>query len=97
VYTGYESDYRGAYSHLIACEVSNGGKVPPAMTTLTIPREKYLVFTGKGELPGVVIQTWGAVWQYFEEQTRDKRAYTVDFERFDQREPSRVEIYIAVK
>jgi len=37
------------------------------------------VFTGKGELPGVVIQTWGAVWQYFEEQTRDKRAYTVDF------------------
>lgn len=40
------------------------------MTTLTIPLEKYLVFTGKGELPGVVIQ---------------------------QREPSRVEIYIAVK
>ena len=29
VYTGYESDYRGAYSHLIACEVSNGGNVPP--------------------------------------------------------------------
>ena len=82
---------------MIACEVSNGGNVPPAMTTLTIPREKYLVFTGKGELPGVVIQTWGAVWQYFEEQTRDKRAYTVDFERFDQREPSRIEIYIAVR
>ena len=37
------------------------------------------MFTGKGELPGVVIQTWGAVWQYFEEQMRDKRAYTVDF------------------
>ena len=48
-------------------------------------------------LPGVLIQTWGAVWQYFEEQTRDKRAYTVDFERFDQRKPSRVEIYIAVR
>src|SRR5437588_13018533 len=41
-------------------------------TTLTIPREKYLVFTGKGELPGVVIQTWGAAWQYLEGQTRDK-------------------------
>jgi predicted transcriptional regulator YdeE len=67
------------------------------MTTLTIPREKYLVSTGNGELPGAVIQTWGAVWQYFEEQTRDKRAYTVDFERFDRREPSRVEIDIAVK
>ena len=26
VYTGYESDYRGAYSHLIACEVSNGAR-----------------------------------------------------------------------
>ena len=25
VYTGYESDYRGAYSHLITCEVSEGG------------------------------------------------------------------------
>ena len=30
-------------------------------------------------------------------QTRDKRAYTMDFERFDQREPSRVEIYIALR
>ena len=55
------------------------------------------MFTGKGELPSAVIQSWGAVWQYFEEQTRDKRAYTVDFERFDQRGPSRVEIYIAVR
>ena len=97
VYTGYDSDYRGAYSHLIACEVSNGGKVLPAMTTLTIPAAQYLVFTGNGELPGVVIQTWGAVGQYFEREARDKRAYTVDFERHDQREPSRVEIYIAVK
>jgi predicted transcriptional regulator YdeE len=99
VYTDYESDYREAYSHLIACEVSNGGKALPAMTTLTIPAAKYLVFAGNGngELPGVVIQTWGAVWQYFEREARDKRAYTVDFERHDQREPSRVEIYIAVK
>ena len=67
------------------------------MKTLTIPGAKYLVFTGNGELPGVVIQTWGAVWQYFEQEAGDKRAYTVDFERHDQREPSRVEIYIAVK
>ena len=67
------------------------------MSTLTIPRSKYLVFTGNGELPGVVVQTWGAVWQYFEQEARDKRAYTVDFERYDQREPSRVEIYVAVK
>ncbi len=97
VYTDYESDYRGAYSHLIACEVSDGSEAPPAMKTLTIPGAKYLVFTGNGELPGVVIQTWGAVWQYFEQEVGDKRAYTVDFERHDQREPSRVEIYIAVK
>ena len=55
------------------------------------------MFTGKGELPDVVIQTWGAVWQYFEEQMQDKRAYTVDFERFDQREPSRVGIYIGLR
>jgi predicted transcriptional regulator YdeE len=44
-----------------------------------------------------VVQTCGAVWQYFEQEARDKRAYTVDFERYDQREPSRIEIYIAVK
>ena len=50
-----------------------------------------------GELPGVVMQTWGAVWQYFEREARDERAYTADFERFDQRKPSRIEIYIAVK
>jgi predicted transcriptional regulator YdeE len=43
------------------------------------------------------MQTWGSVWQYFERETRHKRAYTLDFERYDQREPSRVEIYIAVK
>ena len=51
VYTGYESDYRGAYSHLIACEVSNGGNVPPAITTLTIPREKYSCLPAKGSSP----------------------------------------------
>jgi hypothetical protein len=33
VYSGYESDHRGAYPHLIACEVSNGGNVPPAITS----------------------------------------------------------------
>lgn len=27
VYTGYESDHRGAYSHLIACEVSEPSHV----------------------------------------------------------------------
>ena len=97
VYTGYAGDYRGAYSHLIACEVSSVGKALPDMTTLTIPAARYLVFTGNGELPGVVIQTWRVVWQYFEREARDQRAYTVDFERHDQREPSRVEIYIAVK
>jgi predicted transcriptional regulator YdeE len=67
------------------------------MTTLTIPGAQYLVFTGNGELPGVVMQTWGAVWQYFEQEARHKRAYTADFERHDQRKPSHVEIYIAVK
>jgi predicted transcriptional regulator YdeE len=97
VYAHYESDYRGAYSHLIGCEVSTGDEPPPAMTTLTIPRSRYLVFTGNGELPGVVISTWGAVWQYFERTVQDQRAYTTDFERYDQREPSRVEIYVAVK
>jgi predicted transcriptional regulator YdeE len=97
VYTDYESDDRGAYAQLVGCEVRGGGQVPLGMRTLAIPGGRYLVFTGTGELPAMVVQTWARVWQYFEGEAREERAYTVDFERYDQRDPSRVEIYIAVK
>jgi len=97
VYTHYESDYRGPYSHLIACEVGDSANVPEGMSALTIPAAEYLVFTGVGEMPAVVMETWRAVWQHFEQSSRDERAYTVDFERYDQREPSRVEVHVAVK
>lgn len=97
VYTDYESDDRAAYSQLIACEVRDGASSPSDVRTVRVPGGRYLVFTGIGEPPGVVMQTWSSVWRHFAGDTRDERAYTVDFERYDRRDPGRVEIYIALK
>jgi predicted transcriptional regulator YdeE len=97
VYTDYESDHDGEYSLLIACAVSDAGAVPDDMRAVTVPSGKYMVFTGSGEVPQVVMQTWGAVWKFFDETPKFERAYTVDFERYDGEDPSRVEIFIAIR
>lgn len=96
-YTNYESDHTGEYSLVVAAEVGNLDTVPEGMTGLTIPSTKYLVFPVKGEMPMALVQAWGNIWNYFGNGTAYERTYTADFELYDANDPTKVDIYIAIK
>jgi predicted transcriptional regulator YdeE len=95
VYTDYESDHTGRYRILVGAVVEEGTAVPDVLAQAAVTAGNYLVFSGQGQLPAVVIQTWMSVWQYFDETSVHQRAYTADFEVY--RAPDAVDIYIAVK
>lgn len=95
VYTDYESDHTGPYSLIAGLETSAPEPVPHGMRRLTIPAGRYLVFTAAGPMPQALIAGWMHIWSYFSTDTRYRRAYTADFERYAG--PERVEIHIAVK
>jgi predicted transcriptional regulator YdeE len=54
----------------------------------------YLVFTGQGEMPQMVIATWQRIWQYFEAHPEVTRRYRSDFEAYEG--PDKVAIHIGV-
>jgi predicted transcriptional regulator YdeE len=95
VYTDYESDHNGRYRVLVGAVVEQGTLPPEGFGRATVPAGRYLIFRGEGQMPGIVIQTWISVWQYFAEGSSHVRAYTADFELY--RGQNAVDIYIAVK
>ena len=93
VYYGYESDETGEFTVLAGSDRAESEKVP--LEQVTIPAGKYLVFSGRGEMPQVVIDAWGQIWEYFSgSDTPHKRAFTTDFENY--KSPNEVEVYIAI-
>lgn len=94
VYHKYHSDQNGAYSLLAGVEVTTLDNTPEALTGITIPEARYLVFSRKGQVPQVVMETWQAIWEYFSASGEHTRAFTADFEVYY---PDRIEIYIAIR
>lgn len=99
VYYDYESDYKGAYSLLAGVEVAEGASTAEGCVAITVPTAEYLVFSGQGEMPHVVIATWQRAYACFEKASDMRRAHTVDFERYDFSNPNsaRVDIHISVR
>lgn len=90
VYSHYESDYNGEFD-VSACVDQKviGTK------KLVLKSGKYLVFSGKGEMPLAVIEAWKKIWKYFaSENIAEKRLYETDYEYY--KSPTEVEIYIGV-
>lgn len=96
-YTRYQSDANGPYSLIVGAEVGDVDNVPEGMAGIVVLAQEYLIFTASGEMPKAVVDGWGAVWKYFAADTTLKRAFTTDFERYDDLKPGRVEIHIAVR
>jgi predicted transcriptional regulator YdeE len=96
VYTGYESDERGQFRLIAGAAVlDEAAPTPEGMQRVSIPAGTYLMFEAEGEMPGVVIRTWQAIWRYFAEHPSHVRAYATDFEMYPG--PRAVEIYISIK
>lgn len=89
VYSNYESDVNGNYSVSVAIEVTKN------KNAIVVENQKFLVFKNSGELPAIVLETWKEIWAYFEDKPEYERAYTVDFEKYLDKDT--IEIYIAIK
>jgi len=95
VYFNYESDASGEYSILAGTDqldVRSSAK----LEKIVIPSGKYLVFKATGDIPRIVFDTWGRVWEYFSKKDAQyERLYTTDFEYYVNQ--NEIEVCIAVK
>jgi predicted transcriptional regulator YdeE len=95
VYFDYDSDANGEYSVLAGTDQLDANS-SAKLETVVIQGGKYLRFTATGEVPKIVFETWGRVWEYFsKEDVKYERLYTTDFEYYVNQ--NEIEVYIAVK
>lgn len=97
VYADYDSDENGDYSILVGKQVASDAEIPEQFEGTTIDRGNYLKFVGHGHPPEMVKATWEQIWDYFQTSDTHTRAFTTDFEVYDESKPGQVEIYIAVQ
>ena len=83
------------------CTPENAGSdhrnhCPNCLSSLHVDIEPgdYLVFTGEGEMPQMVIDTWGEIWRYFAANPQVQRRFATDFEAYDG--PDQVAIHIGI-
>ena len=88
VYSGYEAGDSGAF------DITAGVAVSGDPATVRIEAGDYLVFSGEGEMPQLVLALWQSIWQYFEDHPDVRRTYRSDFESYGG--PDQVDIHIGV-
>ena len=102
LYTDYESDHTGAYTFVLGARVNSAAHIPEGMVAKTVPAGKYTSFLSeKGEVSSVVPQAWQQIWKASHNELGGKRAFTADYEIYDERShdphSGQVEIVIGVK
>lgn len=102
VYTDYETDETGPYSVTIGCEVRSFDHLPPGMVKKIIPAQKFAVLTTPyGEIPGIILDGWKAIWSATPDQLGGERRRGGDFELYDARsrdlKHAQVDLYVGVQ
>ncbi len=104
IYTEYESDEHGEFTHFIGEVVKNSKENLEHLQykKLIIPACKYKKFTTvPGTIPNNVVAAWQNIWKLDPSSLGGKRCYIADFEIYDQRayqqENSVVDIFIGIK
>lgn len=87
-YTNYQSDENGDY------DVTIGVEVTKPKNAIVIKDERYLVFSKKGELPDIVVETWNEITEYFSHKPEYERKFSIDFEKYAKEDE--IEIYISI-
>lgn len=94
VYYDYESDASGNYSVLIGADAVESSSLN--LDEVKIQEGNYLVFSAQGQVPQIVIETWGNIWRYFSsDDCAHIRAYLTDFEFY--KSQNEIEIHIGIK
>lgn len=95
VYFDYAGDRHNEYSVLAGCAVEVSAR-RDGLHVVSAAHAEYLVFSANGAMPHAIVDTWTRIWKYFDAAPPYRRAFTVDFERYDLTNAERAEIYIAV-
>ncbi len=103
VYTEFESDENGNYTHFIGEAVRSLEEQDLSkFNKLVIPASKYKKFTtASGKIPYIVLDAWQQIWKLNSSNFGGKRTYIADFEIYDQRaynpDSAVVDIFIGIK
>ncbi|MFI5443860.1 GyrI-like domain-containing protein [Polaromonas sp. UC242_47] len=81
VYSAYASDHSGAYDVTAGVAVAAPAASAP-WHNVSIQAGDYLVFMAQGAMPQAVIDTWGGIWQFFQDHPEIARSYATDFEAY---------------
>jgi predicted transcriptional regulator YdeE len=82
VYTEYEDDAAGMYTTVAGVRITRAADAPPGLRVVTVPAGEFLVFRSEGAVPECVIRGWQAVWEYFADRSRPRRAFRTDAELY---------------
>jgi len=101
-YTGYESDYLGAYTYFIGEEVTSFNHLPEGFQQMTIPLQRYAKFTtNPAPMPDVIVNAWKEIWKKSPKELGGTRAYQTDFEIYDERAADHqkivLDVYVGIK
>lgn len=92
IYTDYEGDYTQDYTTVLGCKVSKVEAVPEGMVAVKIASGNYIKFEAQGKMSeGFVFKQWQTIWQ-----SNIKRAYSTDFEVYDQRTQNPDDAVVAI-
>ena len=96
VYSGYESDQHGAFDVTAGVALADPAtpQTAPGAVRVDIEPGDYLVFTGQGEMPQMVIDAWQRVWRHFADNPQVQRRFGTDFEAYEG--PDKVAIHVGV-
>lgn len=97
VYSGYESNEHGAFDVTAGVAVAEPdlAQTVAGANRVDIEAGNYLVFSGEGDMPQMVIDTWARIWHYFAENPQVQRRFGTDFEAYEG--PDKVAIHVGVK
>ncbi len=79
VYSSFESGAEGEYDLTAGALVTKPGS---EFSHIYVSDGDYLVFEARGDMPEALIQTWGAIWTYFEQHPEQQRCFKTDFEHY---------------
>ena len=96
----YNSDDSGL-DYLCGVEVGEFSSLPPELSRVRVPANRYAVFTHRGHI-SAIRSTWATVWNKWLPQSGHQLADAPDFERYDSRFDPRsgngeVEIWVPLK
>ncbi|GIW30726.1 MAG: hypothetical protein KatS3mg071_0900 [Meiothermus sp.] len=91
VYFNYESE-QGPFSVLLGYQVGGPDDLPPGLSGLNVPGGRYLMFSAK---PGSVQEAWQQIRAYFQQPGAPQRAYTFDYEVYENTQ--RVSLFVAIR